>query len=201
MNTQNKVLGMTNSSIKKIVFALFFILFLNSGAMAATNHYVGHGVSFDYPTKYAISEKSKKTSEVITLKAGWDVIEVRVMDNVLFDGYDEVVIKALDKQFKSMGYGISDGNKENKQIPLKVKGEKNPVNVDAVKFNQTIGVVEGDVHLDLLQTLFFFSYGNHGYTVDYRRANGKYSDLVEVLSSFTFDEKEVPESAEKNSVY
>lgn len=123
------------------------------------------------------------------------------MNNVLFDNYDEIVIDALTKQFKSMGYGVNEGNKENKAIPLQVKGEKSPVTVDAVKFNQTIGVVEGDVRLDLLQTIFFFSHGDNGYTVDYRRAKGKYSDLVTVLSSFTFDEKEAAENKEKSELY
>ena len=123
------------------------------------------------------------------------------MNNVLFDNYDEIVIEALRKQFKSMSYGVSEGEKEDKQIPLKVKGQKSPVTVNAVKFNQTIGVVEGDVRLDLLQTLFFFSYGDNGYTVDFRRAKGKYSDLVTVLSSFTFNEKEVTENSEKAGVY
>ena len=188
--------------IRRILAILFFLLLFSNTATAATNHYAKHGISFDYPTKYVVSEQSKKTSEVIRLKAGWDVIEIRVKNNVLFDNYDEIVIKALQKQFKSMGYGVSDGKKENKQIPLKVKGEKTPVTVDTIKFNQTIGVVEGDVHLDLLQTIFFFSYGDKGYTVDYRRGQGsKYSDLVTVLSSFTFDDKEIAENTEKAELY
>ena len=166
MNKQKNFSATMARNIQTILSSLVFILFMTTAAAAATNHYAKHGISFDYPTKYSLSEKSKKSSEVITLKAGWDVIEVRVMNNVLFDNYDEIVIDALTKQFKSMGYSVNEGIKENKAIPLQVKGEKSPVNVDAVKFNQTIGVVEGDVRLDLIQTIFFFSHGVNGYTVD-----------------------------------
>ncbi len=201
MACQGKALNMVNRTVKKIMLSVFFTVVLTSGAAAATDHYKGNGISFDAPSKYTLTEKTKKSSRVITLKSGWDVIEIRVMDNVLFDGYDEVIVKALTKQFKGMGYGISDVTKETKQIPLQVKGDDTPVNVDTVKFNQTIGVVEGDVHINLLQTMFFFSYGDHGYTVDYRRAKGNYSDLITVLASFTFDHKEVAQDTEKSGVY
>ena len=75
------------------------------------------------------------------------------------------------------------------------------MSVKSVKVNQVIEVVEKDVRLDLRQTMFFFSYGTQGYSVEYRRATGKYGDLVEVLSSLTFDEKEKTENREKNDTY
>jgi hypothetical protein len=49
--------------------------------------------------------------------------------------------------------------------------------------------------------MFFFSYGEHGYMINYTRVNGKYRDLVKVLSSFSFDKKELVEGNDKEGVY
>lgn len=182
-----------------ISFSCFFLFPYE--ASAAAKQYAGHGISFSYPERYTLSESTQKSAKVVRLKAGWDVIEVRILHNPLFDGYVQAILKAVKQQFDLIGYGIRDETREQKEIPLQVKGESSPVSVKSVKVNQIIEVVEEDVHLDLHHTMFFFSYGNQGYLVDYRRATGKYGDLVEVLSSLTFDEKEKTEDMEKNSQY
>lgn len=107
----------------------------------------------------------------------------------------------MKEQFAVIGYGVRDEEREQKEIPLQVKGESEPVSVKSVKVNQVIEVVNEDIRLDLHHTMFFFSYGSQGYLVDYRRATGKYGDLVEVLSSLTFDEKEKKENTDKNNKY
>ena len=190
-----------NRNMTQGFFVLFFMLFLPGAVSAATSHYKGHGISFDYPAKYTLSENRKKSSHSVKLKKGSDSIEIGIMDNVLIDGFDDIVIQTVTKQFKEKGYSTSDVKKERKEIPLHVKGEKNPVNVDAVKFNHVVEVTENEIRVRITQTLFFFSYGDHGYTVNYSRIKGKYSDLVTVLSSFTFDEKETEEDTAKTSLY
>ena len=82
-----------------------------------------------------------------------------------------------------------------------VKGEAGPINVDAVKFNHNVKISKDDITINLLQTMFFFSYGDHGYMINYTRVNGKYRDLVKVLSSFSFDKKELVEGDEEEGVY
>ena len=188
-------------NFKKVPLTLLIILFLPCVVSAATGHYKGHGISFDYPAKYTLSEERKKSSDSVKLKNGSDSIVVGIMDNVLIDGFDDIVIQTVTKQFKEKGYSISDVTKERKEIPLHVKGEEAPINVDAVKFNHVIEVTENEIHIRITQTLFFFSYGDHGYTVNYSRIKGKYSDLVTVLSSLTFDEKEREEDTAKASLY
>ena len=123
------------------------------------------------------------------------------MKNVLIDGFDDIVINGLSKRFKEDGHAVSDEKKENKQIPLKVNGEASPVNVDAVKFNHKVKSSKNDITINLQQTMFFFSYGEHGYMINYTRVNGKYRELVKVLSSFSFDKKELAEGDDKEGVY
>ena len=65
--------------------SLFFLFTLE--ASAEVKHYAGHGISFNYPERYTLSERTQKSAEVVRLKAGWDVIEVRILNNPLFDGY------------------------------------------------------------------------------------------------------------------
>ncbi|MEN8199113.1 MAG: hypothetical protein ABFR63_03465 [Thermodesulfobacteriota bacterium] len=188
---------------QRLLLLLLVSFFLCSPGQAATKtkNYQGNGITFDYPAKYALSEQSKKSSEKVSLKNGNNTIDIEINNNVLVDGFDDIVIQNLGKNFKAKGFGISGEKKESKQIPLQVKGESEPVQVDAVKFSNTIAVPQGESHINIEQTMFFFSYGDHGYTVNYMATNGKYSELVTVLSSFTFDEKEVAEDAAKASAY
>ncbi len=201
MDYRFEALSMCKWDFKKIISTLFFTVLLPGAASAVTNHYEGHGISFDYPAKYTLSETRKKSSDSIKLKNGSDSMEVGVMDNVLMDGFDDVVIKAITGQFKDKGYTISDVRREVKQIPLHVTGENSSVNVDAVKYYHVVEIVQDDIPIKVLQTLFFFSYGDHGYMVNYSRIKAKYSDLVTLLSSFRFDEKEVAENDGKAALY
>lgn len=168
---------------------------------AANSHYAGNGVSFDYPDKYSLSTSSKKSGETVLLKNGSDSISIQVMKNELIDNFDGIVIGQITKQFKDEGYKISGVENENKKIPLKVKGDFDPVPVDAVKYNHVVEVTKKDITINLKQTMFFYSYAEHGYMINYTRVKGKYSDLVTVLSTFTFDEKEQAEDSSKTSAY
>lgn len=193
MNRQNYVPGRLNRRIHTVLTGIFLAVVLTGNGYAATGQYEGNGISFSYPENYELSTSSKKSGEKVLLKNGSDSISIQIMKNVLIDGFDDIVITQVAKRFKEEGHAVSGAKKENKQIPLKVKGESGPISVDAVKYNHSVKISKNDITLDLLQTMFFFSYGEHGYMINYTRVNGKYRDLVKILSSFSFDKKESAE--------
>lgn len=200
---KNQIAGSSvfNPGIFVLLFSIVTLLTLASTVYASAKHYAGNGISFDYPDNYSLTTSSKKSSEKIHLKNGMDSISIQVMKNELIDNFDEIVTSSLRKQFKAEGREISGTEKEKKMIPLKVKGESTPLNIDAVKYSHVVNVEEKDISLKLKQTMFFFSYNGHGYMINYTRNNGKYIDLVDVLSSFSFDRKEQAENDEKAAVY
>ena len=201
MNRQDHDPGRPHCRIQTILAGMFLTVLMTGNGYAAAGQYEDNGISFNYPEKYELSTSSKKSGETVLLKNGSDSISIQVMKNVLFDGFDDVVINQVAKRFKEDGHAVSDAKKEKKKIPLKVKGEAGPINVDAVKFNHSVKISKNGITIDLLQTMFFFSYGEHGYMINYTRVNGKYRDLVKVLSSFSFDKKESADGDENEGAY
>jgi|GEM_PF-3442476 len=187
--------------LRTILLSFLLTLAMTSTTLAATKQYQGNGISFEYPENYQLSTSSKKSGESILLKKGSDSISIQVMKNVLIDGFDTIVINQINKQFGEKGQIINDALKETKQIPLKARGESNPINIEAVKYNHTVTITKNDITIKLQQTMFFFSYGEHGYMINFTRVNSKYSDLITVLSSFTFDTKELVENDNKAAIY
>ena len=99
-----------------VLLSLSFLFLFTFEATAAVKQYAGHGISFSYPERYTLSELTKKSAEVVRLEAGWDVIEVRIMNNPLFDGYIQAILKAVKQQFALIGYGIRDEKKSKKRF-------------------------------------------------------------------------------------
>ena len=201
MNYRHRASTKFDCILLTILAGFLLTLATTSISFAATGEYQGNGISFEYPANYQLSTTSKKSGESILLKKGSDSISIQVMKNVLIDGFDTIVINQINKKFGEKGQIINNAKKETKSIPLKVRGESNPLNIDAVKYSHTVTITKNEITIKLQQTMFFFSYGEHGYMINFTRVNSKYSDLVTVLSSFTFDTKEPVENDAKAGVY
>ena len=131
MNRQNYAPSRLHCRIQAILTGIFFTIMMAGNGYAATGQYEGNGISFSYPENYELSTSSKKSSKTVLLKNGSNSISIQIMKNVLIDGFDDIVINQLAKRFKEEGNAVSDAKKENKQIPLMVKGEAGQLNVDA----------------------------------------------------------------------
>lgn len=188
----------TSAKPVKMVPVVFLFLFFGLLLVPAlAKHYTGHGISFDYPEKYTITNKPKG----IVLHNGPNSLSIDVSDFVFPNGFEDAVIHAAKNSMLKKAIQVTSQDKEEKIIPLQVKDQFGQIYIDAVKYMLSGEMVRNDARIIFYQTLFFFSYAEHGYIVTFNRTQANDDDLVRVLSTFTFDTREQEISQENAGVY
>ncbi len=188
----------TTTAYQTIAFLIFLTFcFLGYVDQARAGHYEGHGISFTYPDSYVLANKANG----INLKNGPNTIGIDVAGFVFPQGFEDAVIASSKKKMAGKGIIVKGTQKEEKIIPLKVKNQFGQIYVNAFKYILTGEMTRKGMLIPFTQTLFFFSYADHGYIISFSRMQAKYSDLVTVLSSFTFDKAEHEGTTDNSNLY
>lgn len=177
----------TGASYPILALLIFFVSY-SFQAHADVMHFHGHGISFDYPDKYQISDDKTKDGWKIELSNGPNSVVLHVYSNPLFEGFSEVVIDGITEGFTKQNRPVTDARTEEIELPIKLKNRADPIDIQTVQHNHVVNVKEGKLKLSIKQKLFFFSHGEQGYFINFTHVNAPERDFATLLSSLTIDE-------------
>ena len=173
------------SSFKVVLLSLAAISMMAFACATLAASYEGLGVKFDYPGKYKVKEKNRKTLKEIKLWKGGNTIKISIKKRFT-DEIRESIAQGMYNSAKRSGEVSDVELDKHAKLPLKVNGNEQGIDVDALKNGYTKTMTHGNNKIVTHQAMYIFSHGDSGYIVKFTGKKNDASDLGKVLSNFQF---------------
>jgi hypothetical protein len=157
--------------------------------MAEQAKYSDEYISFEYLPNYRLEKKDDEQKREIKLVSGSNQILIMIRKDSDIVSLADAIIENAHKGLKNKGYEVKAGQKTTKKIPLK-QGKQSKFKKEAIKYMHVATVTKKNITIQITQNFLYFNHNRQGYLITFTRTNAPYQDLIQILSTFNFNQVE-----------